>query len=54
MKELRTTFAALGLAICSVAYSHAQQIGSTDLLRGLAEPSRWLIHSGDYTSKRHS
>ena len=37
-----------------VTFSHAQQIGTTDLLRGLAAPSRWLIHSGDYTSKRHS
>ena len=47
-------FAALGLAICAVAYAHAQQIGAADLLRGLADPSRWLIHSGDYASKRHS
>src|SRR5262245_24718223 len=54
MKRLRTTCAALVAAIGAVAYSHAQQIGTTDLLRGLAEPSRWLIHSGDYTSKRHS
>src|SRR5688572_15465137 len=54
MKELRTTFAALGLAICALAYAHAQQVGTADLLRGLAEPSRWLIHSGDYTSRRHS
>jgi alcohol dehydrogenase (cytochrome c) len=54
MKGLRITFAALGLAICAVAYSYAQQIGTADLLRGLADPSRWLTHSGDYTSKRHS
>ncbi len=54
MKGRGTTFAALGLAICVVAYAHAQQIGPTDLLRGLAAPSRWLMHSGDYTSKRHS
>ena len=54
MKAFVTTFAALGLAICAVAYAPAQQIGATDLLRGLADPSRWLIHSGDYTSKRHS
>src|SRR5512139_724320 len=47
-------FAALVLAICAVAYAHAQQIGATDLLRGLADPSRWLMYSGDYTSKRHS
>jgi alcohol dehydrogenase (cytochrome c) len=54
MKGRGTTLAALGLAICVVAYAHAQQIGPTDLLRGLAAPSRWLMHSGDYTSKRHS
>jgi alcohol dehydrogenase (cytochrome c) len=54
MKGWGTTFAALGLAICVVAYAHAQQIGTADLLRGLAAPSRWLMHSGDYTSKRHS
>jgi hypothetical protein len=40
MKRLWTTFAALALTICAVAYSHAQQIGTTDLLRGLANPSR--------------
>ncbi len=54
MKEPWTTFAALGLAFCAVAHSYAQQIGTADLLRGLADPSRWLTHSGDYTSKRHS
>jgi alcohol dehydrogenase (cytochrome c) len=54
MKGLGRTFAAFGLAVCAVAYSHAQQIGQADLLRGLADPSRWLTHSGDYTSKRHS
>ena len=54
MKSLGTTFAALGLAITAVAYAHAQQIGATDLLRGLSAPSRWLTHSGDYASKRHS
>ena len=54
MKRLRFTCAALGLAFCAVAHSSAQQIGTADLLRGLAEPSRWLMHSGDYTSKRHS
>ena len=54
MRGLWTTVGALALAICAAAYSHAQQIGATDLSRGLADPSRWLIHSGDYTSKRHS
>jgi alcohol dehydrogenase (cytochrome c) len=47
-------FVALGMATCVVAYSHAQQIGAPDLLRGLADPSRWLMHSGDYASTRHS
>jgi alcohol dehydrogenase (cytochrome c) len=54
MKGLRTTFAAFGLAVCAAAYVHGQQIGAADLLRGLADPSRWLTHSGDYTGKRHS
>ena len=54
MKGLRITVAALGLATSVVAYAHAQQIGATDLLRGLADPSRWLTHSGDYASTRHS
>src|SRR5262245_7498303 len=50
MNGHRTTFAAFGLAICATAYLHAQQIGGIDLLRGLSAPSRWLIHSGDYSS----
>src|SRR5690349_2197442 len=54
MKLLGTTFAALGLAISAVAFAHAQQIGATDLLRGLAVPSRWLTYSGNYASTRHS
>jgi len=54
MKTLRTAFVALGIAICAMAYTPAQQIGAADLLRGLADPSRWLTHSGDYSSKRHS
>ena len=47
-------FWALVMGICVVAYAHAQQIGAPDLLRGLADPWRWLMYSGDYTSKRHS
>ena len=50
MKRLSNTLAAFAMAICVVAYSHAQQIGAGDLLRGLADPSRWLIHSGVYPS----
>jgi alcohol dehydrogenase (cytochrome c) len=38
----------------AVAYPAAQNIASKDLLDGLANASRWLVHSGDYSSKRHS
>lgn len=31
-----------------------QKIGTPDLLKGLTIPSRWLVHSGDYASRRHS
>src|SRR5262245_50703821 len=54
MKGFGTTFAALGLAISAVAFAHAQQNSANDLLRGLADPSRWLTYSGDYASTRHS
>jgi len=32
----------------------AQGITSKDLLDGLANPSRWLTHSGDYFGQRFS
>jgi len=32
----------------------AQYISSKDLLDGLANPSRWLTYSGDYSGRRHS
>jgi alcohol dehydrogenase (cytochrome c) len=51
---LQKAFSALALAGAAVAYPVAQQIGTKDLLDGLANPSRWLVHSGDYSSKRHS
>ena len=47
-------FATLGLVGAVVVYAGAQQIETADLLGGLANASRWLVHSGDYTSKRHS
>ena len=31
-----------------------QGISSEDLLAGLANPSRWLMYSGDYSGQRHS
>ena len=54
MKAFWITFAALWLSICAVAQSPSPQIATADLLRGLADPFRWLTHSGDYTSKRYS
>src|SRR5262245_16608324 len=47
-------FAALGLAMFAAVHARAHQIGANDLLRGLTNPHRWLMYSGDYTSKRHS
>ena len=41
------------LAVTTVALA-AQEIGSTDIAVGLANPARWLTYSGDYSGKRHS
>ena len=49
-----TRLAALVLVGAAAAYPAAQQIGTSDLLDGLSNRSRWLVHSGDYESKRHS
>ena len=51
---VRKALLPLALAGVAAAYPVAQQIGTKDLLDGLANPSRWLVHSGDYTGKRHS
>ena len=43
------------VAVSSLSYAaHAQDISSKDLLAGLANPSRWLTHSGDYEGHRFS
>ena len=46
--------AALVLVGVAAAFPAAQQINTRDLLDGLASQSRWLVHSGDYSSQRHS
>jgi glucose dehydrogenase len=54
---LQTPFrflSALALASTVVASVAAQNINSKDLLDGLANPSRWLTHSGDYFGQRFS
>jgi alcohol dehydrogenase (cytochrome c) len=51
---IRTGLTVLTLLGSAMAYSSAQQIGTADLVGGLANASRWLVHSGDYASKRHS
>src|ERR1041384_6252548 len=45
---------ALALASTLVATTAAQSITSKDLLDGLANPARWLTHSGDYFGQRFS
>ena len=42
------------LTMAAVSLMHAQGITSKDLLDGLANPSRWLTYSGDYTGRRFS
>ena len=48
-----------GLVAAAVASLTAQQpsgpvITGQDLLAGLANPTRWLTYSGDYSGRRHS
>jgi alcohol dehydrogenase (cytochrome c) len=47
-----------GLVAAAVASLPAQQLSGPitgqDLLAGLANPTRWLTYSGDYTGQRHS
>lgn len=51
----RTVPIGLALIVCgAVASPVAQNITAGDLAAGLANASRWLIHSGDYRSTRHS
>src|SRR5215207_4668793 len=54
MKGLRCVVATLALAGTTVGFAQSTQIGGKDLLNGLASPARWLTHSGDYASTRHS
>jgi glucose dehydrogenase len=44
----------LALASTAIVPVAAQSITSKDLLDGLANPSRWLTHSGDYFGHRFS
>ena len=54
MNRLRYVAAVLILAGTAAALAQSPQIDSKDLLSGLANPSRWLTHSGNYASTRHS
>jgi alcohol dehydrogenase (cytochrome c) len=42
------------LTMSAVSLLYAQGITNKDLLDGLANPSRWLTYSGDYTGRRFS
>lgn len=45
---------ALAIAAAVTASLAAQNITSKELLDGLANPARWLTHSGDYFGQRFS
>jgi alcohol dehydrogenase (cytochrome c) len=47
-------FWAIALAAMLATTLRAQDISTKDLLDGLANPSRWLTYSGDYTGQRFS
>ena len=49
-----TASVAAFLMLASIGVLRAQDITNKDLLDGLANPSRWLTHSGDYTGARFS
>jgi alcohol dehydrogenase (cytochrome c) len=54
MTSLRHRLGAVA-ALAALGYAvQAQEIKTKDLLDGLANPSRWLTHSGDYTGQRFS
>ena len=44
----------MAIASTAMASMAAQSITNKDLLDGLANPSRWLTHSGDYFGHRFS
>src|ERR1043166_3550906 len=52
--NFRRFFGAVGALLLLIGTLHAQDITSRDLLDGLANPSRWLTYSGDYTGQRFS
>src|SRR5271154_2386330 len=52
---LRTAVSPIACAaLAAIVTVHAQDITNKDLLDGLANPARWLTHSGDYTGQRFS
>ena len=51
----RVRLAAIALgAVAAISTVAAQDITTKELLDGLANPSRWLTHSGDYAGQRFS
>jgi len=54
MKRIPRVISALAFAGAVSASINAQEITTKDLLDGLANPARWLTHSGDYTGRRFS
>ena len=54
IRSRRRLFAVLSAVVAASLALHAQGISSKDLLDGLANPTRWLTYSGDYSGRRHS
>jgi alcohol dehydrogenase (cytochrome c) len=55
ISNARRTLSALAvLTTAAIVSLQAQNISTKDLADGLANPSRWLTHSGDYTGARFS
>src|ERR1043166_6988379 len=52
--RFRQIVCAAAVLVATGAYPATTAITTKDLLDGLANPARWLVHSGDYASTRHS
>jgi alcohol dehydrogenase (cytochrome c) len=50
----RITLAGLLATLVGSSLAAGQEVSSQQLIDGLANPSRWLTYSGDYSGQRHS
>jgi glucose dehydrogenase len=54
VRRAASTLSAIVLLVVTMVSLRAQDITARDLLDGLANPSRWPTHSGDYAGRRFS